>query len=33
MTTNALDDLYANNRRIAWLGHQRSGNESRSIGP
>jgi hypothetical protein len=33
VTTNALDDFDTNNRCIAWLGHQRSGNESRFIGP
>ena len=31
MTAGALDDLDVNDRHIAWLGHRRSGNESRFI--
>jgi hypothetical protein len=33
MTANALDDLDAIDRRNAWLGYRRRGNESRFISP
>ena len=33
MTANAPDNLDANDRRIAWLGHWCRGNESRFISP